>query len=863
MLNSKSLFIGPYGENKEDFLKLLNQLIEDVVQWRRNFHPEDDRLITKEDQRQPDFLKKQDEMHAALDMLLSEMKQSTPFHSPRFLGHMHADLLMPAFLGYFSGMLFNQNNVVGESSPITTRKEMEFSAKVCEMVGYQPYGIKHEGVGRSWSHLSSGGTTAILESMWLARNMKYYPLSLKLLSVSENEYGFINELQVIRPNGSSECFKNLSAIDLFNLKNEDFINLRDSIIRHLASQTIPDIEKKKNLSNQEKFEKANKDLFAAIDKYSVQHMGVQGIHEAIRKIAETSNELPLPLIFISTAAHYSWQKNLDIIGIGKAQVIPVLVDQDFKMDLNDLKTKLNKYSNHPVLMVVTMLSTTEEGAVDPIDSILKIKNRQEAENNKSFFVQVDGAWGGYFCAMLHQPKDRDKIKLSNGDQKVIDSLQKDLEAVRNCDAIVIDPHKMGYIPYAVGSISYKDTRYKDFIYKGAPYLDSGSSSVERTYLGGWTLEGSRSGAAALACALSAEVLPLDLSGYGQMSLRTINSTKTLYEAIENFNSKSKDIKILPAFKPQTNILCFVVSAPSYIQNPKYLNQLNNAVYAALSIQPDRVLPDYNFVTSKTELGYKNYSQFIENILTKAYYINGNFNDDKDFELSLLRTVILHQNIEDHKIQIWDEGVKKRVDLFDGFLNEIAKVAREVLPAILMESITKKKKSNERLKVLWIEDKPSFETIQKHIETESQLGVLPVGRYMDITFYNCKDNVGNVSKDRIKDVERIIDGNKYDFTILDLNLTGGHKEQASGHEMFKLLYSKEYKDAGIPIIFSKFFDEADSEMYKAEIKSIKSEIFRSELQFLHKEIQKDKSEDENEILAVNELVKRFYQLLQIP
>lgn len=192
--------------------------------------------------------------------------------------------------------------------------------------------------------------------------------------------------------------------------------------------------------------------------------------------------------------------------------------------------------------------------------------------------------------MLHQPKDRDKIKLSNNDQKVIDSLQKDLEAVRNCDAIVIDPHKMGYIPYAVGSISYKDTRYKDFIYKGAPYLNSGSSSIELTYLGGWTLEGSRSGAAALACALSAEVLPLDLSGYGQMCLKTINSTKTLYEAIENFNTKSRDIKILPAYKPQTNILCFVVSAPAYIQNPKYLNQLNKAVYAALSIQPDRFWP---------------------------------------------------------------------------------------------------------------------------------------------------------------------------------------------------------------------------------------------------------------------------------
>lgn len=35
-------------------------------------------------------------------------------------------------------------------------------------------------------------------------------------------------------------------------------------------------------------------------------------------------------------------------------------------------------------------------------------------------------------------------------------------------------------------------------------------------------------------------------------------------------------------------------------------------------------------------------------------------------------------------------VSKRVDLFDGFLNEIAKEAIKVLPTILMESITKKK-----------------------------------------------------------------------------------------------------------------------------------------------------------------------------
>ncbi|MBK7233565.1 MAG: hypothetical protein IPH93_15200 [Saprospiraceae bacterium] len=151
----------------------------------------------------------------------------------------------------------------------------------------------------------------------------------------------------------------------------------------------------------------------------------------------------------------------------------------------------------------------------------------------------------------------------------------------------------------------------------------------------------------------------------------------------------------------------------------------------------------------------------------------------------------------------------------------------------MESITKKKKSNERLKVLWIEDKSSFELIQKHLETESQKGLLPVGRYLDITFYNCKDANGVVSTNRVSDVKKLMAGKAYDFTILDLNLTGGHKEQASGHEIFKLLYCKEYKDAESQSSFLSF-DEVDSEMYKTEIKSIKSKVFRSELQFLHKE-----------------------------
>ena len=39
----------------------------------------------------------------------------------------------------------------------------------------------------------------------------------------------------------------------------------------------------------------------------------------------------------STTKHYSWLKAADIIGIGLDQVIPVPVDHNYRMDINELE----------------------------------------------------------------------------------------------------------------------------------------------------------------------------------------------------------------------------------------------------------------------------------------------------------------------------------------------------------------------------------------------------------------------------------------------------------------------------------------------------------------------------------------------
>ena len=78
---------------------------------------------------------------------------------------------MPANLGYLTGLLFNQNNCAAEASTVTTKYELEVGEDLCKMVGFDP--------DKAMGHLVTGGTLANIESMWAARNVKFYPLGLQ------------------------------------------------------------------------------------------------------------------------------------------------------------------------------------------------------------------------------------------------------------------------------------------------------------------------------------------------------------------------------------------------------------------------------------------------------------------------------------------------------------------------------------------------------------------------------------------------------------------------------------------------------------------------------------------------------------
>ena len=169
----EALFLGPLSENRKFFKDMLEFLIDEHVYWRRNFHPEDPPMISLYSQKQNSYIRsQQQEIQEALLELSAKLKSSSiPWHSPRYLGHMNTDILMPAALAYMATILYNPNNCAFEGSPVTSNLEIECSQQLSKMMGYD--------TEVSWGHLTAGGTTANIEALWAARNLKSIPLAVR------------------------------------------------------------------------------------------------------------------------------------------------------------------------------------------------------------------------------------------------------------------------------------------------------------------------------------------------------------------------------------------------------------------------------------------------------------------------------------------------------------------------------------------------------------------------------------------------------------------------------------------------------------------------------------------------------------
>jgi hypothetical protein len=262
-------------------------------------------------------------------------------------------------VGYFAGMLYNPNNVVAEVSPVTTRLELEAAAQLAAMIGYDP--------SRAWGHITSGGTVANFEALWIARGLRYLPVGL---AMAARELAVT--VPVRSPGGDQGDLRALPLWELLNIAPGDALDAYDAF-----HHQVPRDEARR-----------------ALDRHSLPAIGYQDYTR--RLSAVWSDALPAGVVLVASTAHYSWEKIVRALGIGSERLIQVPVDRFARMDPDALNAVVAECaaSRTPILAVVSVCGSTEEGSIDRLDQVVAVRQHAAASHGMAFHLHSDACHGG-------------------------------------------------------------------------------------------------------------------------------------------------------------------------------------------------------------------------------------------------------------------------------------------------------------------------------------------------------------------------------------------------------------------------------------------------------------------------------------
>lgn len=589
-------FLGPRGENLGLFEELLLEAIQSNAVFRRSFHPEDGPAIRETVKADPEFLKGVDTLRHHFGELLASLRHdTTPYYSWRYQGHMLWDTTLPSMLGYFATMLHNPNNVTIQASTLTTFLEQLVGWDLCGMLGF-PFPDLDKGTRQvddpndavddivPHGHLTSGGTVANIESTWAARELRFLPVAIYgALTESDSPlYWYTAEqkasLTVTTAEGTESSIMELSRWELLNVRQDSALRIPTAIHR-LGPPDLP--------GDRMQLRWRERDVWDLLLSGSINALGPAGFYAEFLSKAEMT-PIGGPVILGPVTWHYSWPKAMALLGGGTAEpgVMAVQVDAAGRMDLTDLELQLNRAlaARNPVLMVVSVMGSTEESAVDDLDAVLALRDRFRSRGLE-FNVHVDAAWGGYFASVLRKDyedpgkdnrhgtgdpllaeEDLHLGSTTRGEQAAVSGpappsdadgsdrlpiefpvfaskhVVRQLRAIRRADSATIDPHKTGYVPYPAGAITYRNGAVRRLVTFGAPVIGSDDTAVS---VGEFGVEGSKPGATAAAVYLSHAVVRPSHSGHGRLMNASLVNTRVLYSCLLELNLREDDFVTIP------------------------------------------------------------------------------------------------------------------------------------------------------------------------------------------------------------------------------------------------------------------------------------------------------------------------------
>src|SRR5579871_141875 len=321
--SSSGWFAGPKAENGDWFELALRRVVQDYYAWRRNYFPEDGIVVDAHARRHAEDF--HDAFEDRLQELLARLKADFPFHSPRYAAHMVAEQTLPSIAGYFAAMLYNPNNVSREAAPVTVWLELEASALINRMLGYGD---------DSWGHLTSGGTIANLEALWVARTVAYLP---GVVAEMRRTLDLAEERYEVSPQASLEAFARV-----FTDGNSQGIGVTEIVAAYRGCENCV-------------------------------------VERGLYSVAARDGRRPV--VLVPESHHYCFEKAMDLMGFGRDGLISIGVDSTFRMDVGELDRQLDRMNRegNRAVAVVPVVGTTEEGAVDPVDRVLDLREKRRLD----------------------------------------------------------------------------------------------------------------------------------------------------------------------------------------------------------------------------------------------------------------------------------------------------------------------------------------------------------------------------------------------------------------------------------------------------------------------------------------------------
>ncbi|QRP62930.1 pyridoxal-dependent decarboxylase [Rhodanobacter sp. FDAARGOS 1247] len=603
-------FLGPYGENDALLEKMLVEFLRDHVYWRRNFHPEDPPAIATAAAHHPDYLAFESRMRRELHQLSALLKKSVPFHSPRYIGHMASDLLLPGLAAQMLTLPYNPNNVSEDAAPVTVDMEVQVGLQLARMLGY-PHDPAQDAC--AFGHLTSGGTLANYQALRLALALKAFPVALRTAQVP----------------GLALPEDDWSA---FNLAQADGIALLADWQAWLAAQPAAERSRWLHRVERERIEQRGLvDFFAA--------------HPALK----------LPRVLAPVTAHYSWSKGVKLLGLGRDQ-LELLPTEGMRLDPAALRDTLERCARQrqPVLMCVAVLGGTEYGTIDPIDQVLAAREAVRADG-LDFAVHVDAAWGGYLATLFRNEdgslRPRDEVA-ADYVQFPAPAVHAAFAALGATDSVTVDPHKLGYLPYGSGAFICRDHRAMALLAERADYVFHGGTPKDYLAryrsLGQFIPEGSKSGTAAAAVYVTHKVLPLDHAHFGRLPCATVRAAETFHARAQRFALELADcVHALVPFAPDSNLVCLALN-PRGNRSITAANAFVRELHDTLRCDPQQPLQTKEFFGSVTTLRPDMLGHAQTTRIFQALGLDASSLDPDEDRLMILRHTLMNPYLIDHE-----------------------------------------------------------------------------------------------------------------------------------------------------------------------------------------------------------------------